>query len=222
MLVEKINTNSAYKPYSSSFCSRFIDYGTPAILPEHLLEKLAQMRKNYMDIRAFFEQFKNRNSLLASRIRKGYDDLVPKKNESLTFKYDDKRTFTIMCSRKKPQFIWINVDDGSPFNGIVIDDNKLVANYLKNNPHMLPHKIQYMNAERMKAAAPEKFIELASQKVEQYKQYITGFQNGEIRLSHPRVKNRSNPYQQEYWKIFTEEFKKQINLKLQNFRDMMK
>lgn len=254
MLVEKINIYSANKPYNPNFNSRFIDYGTPAVLPEHLLNKLALIRKNYMNIRDFFEPFKNKNFPLSSRIKKGFTDLIPKKQEALTFKYDGKNAITIMCSRKKPQFMWISTND-RPFDGIVIDDNKLVANYLKNNPHMLPHKIQYMNEERLQAAEPEKLIELAHLKIEQYKRYLDKFRNGEIpyppqngniqtdispkfipiiqraerealtgiKEPEPKPETKIPPeYYGEYWKIFTNEFNRQINVKLQNFYDTIK
>ena len=51
MLVERINVHSVNKPYSINYTGRFTDYGTPALLPEHLQVKLAQIRRNYMEIR---------------------------------------------------------------------------------------------------------------------------------------------------------------------------
>ena len=89
-----------------------------------------------------------------------------------------------MKGQTRSNILYISINDDSHlYNGIIVDGkDKLIANYLKKHPHMLPSRIKYMNAEAMQKAEPEKFINLADEKLQSYSDFIRKIKNGEIPL----------------------------------------
>lgn len=92
-----------------------------------------------------------------------------------------------MRCQTRDNILYISIDNGSvDFNGIVVDGkDKLIANYLKRHAHMLPRELKYMNNERMAKAQPEKFINIADEKLQNYGDYIRKLVSGEIAM--PKV-----------------------------------
>lgn len=159
-----------------------VDYGIPAKLEKSLQNKILNINENIDLIQEFFKRYTVKNPQLGAKIKKGYSDLIPKRQSGIVFKLPDSdNTIEIMRGQKRKNILYISIDDGSSdFKGIIIDDNKLIANYLKRHPHMLPAVIKYMNAERMKNANPERFINIADEKLQNYGDYIRKLQSGEI------------------------------------------
>ena len=161
-----------------------VNYGTPAVLDKALQTQIAHIHENIDFIQDFFKQF-NKKQYLAAKIRDGYTDLVSKRSSGFIFKLPENgNSVEIFKSQTRPNILYISINNGkSEFNGIVIDGgDKLIANYLKLHPHMLPSSIKYMNAEAVKNAAPEKFVMLADEKMQAYLEYIKKIQSGEIQL----------------------------------------
>ncbi len=171
-----------------------IDYGIPAKLAEPLQKKVLNIHQNIDLIQNFFTKYNNNNPQLGAKIKKDYADLIPKRQSGIVFKLPDSdKTIEVMKSQTRDNILYISIEDGSQeFNGIVVDgQDKLIANYLKRHPHMLPRGIKHMNAERMTEAEPEKFINLADEKIQAYSDYIRKLQSGEIPM--PKLSNSSTP-----------------------------
>ena len=97
-----------------------------------------------------------------------------------------------MRGQRNRERIFLSHDtEGQDFNGIILDGDKLIANYRKNDPHMLPANLRYMNQEMLEAANPEYFIDLALEKISKYNAYIEKFQKGEKSLPLPDSKHPS-------------------------------
>lgn len=163
-----------------------VDYGIPAKLAEPLQKKIENIHKNIDLIQNFFADYTVKNPQLGAKIKKGYPDLIPKRQSGIVFKLPEN-TIEVMRSQTRDNILYISIDDGSnEFNGIVVDGkDKLIANVLKRHPHMLPRGIKHMNAERMEQAQPEKFINLADEKIQGYSDYVRKLQSGEIPM--PKV-----------------------------------
>lgn len=183
----KNNTNNYYSANLKNDTVSFgmkINYGTPAELDKALQTQIAHIHENIDFIQDFFKQF-TKKQYLAAKIRDGYTDLVSKRSSGFIFKLpENNNSVEIFKSQTRPNILYISINDGKPeFNGIVIDGGeKLIANYLKLHPHMLPSSIKYMNAEAIKKAEPEKLITLADEKMQAYLEYIKKVQAGEIQL----------------------------------------
>ena len=177
-------TNYILKPTVSniSFGMR-VNHGTPAKLAEPLQNKILNIHKNIDFIQNFFSRFTVKNPQLGAKIKKEYHDLIPKRQSGIVFKLPDtKNTIEVMRSQTRDNILYISIDNGSPeYNGIIVDGkDKLIANYLSRHPHMLPQKIRHMSAERIKETEPEKFINLADDKLQNYSDYIRKVESGEI------------------------------------------
>ena len=165
-----------------------INYGIPAKLPQDLQDKIVNIHKNLDFIKNFFAKYTIKNPQLGSLIKKGYSDLIPKRQSGIVFRLpDSKDTIEIMRSQTRDNILYISIDNGSvDFNGIVVDGkDRLIANYLKRHAHMLPRELKYMNNERMVKAQPEKFINIADEKLQNYGDYIRKLESGEIPM--PKV-----------------------------------
>ena len=179
--IRNIETNTV------SFGMR-INYGIPAKLPQDLQVKIVNIHKNLDFIKNFFAKYTIKNPQLGSLIKKGYSDLIPKRQSGIVFRLpDSKDTIEIMRSQTRDNILYISIDNGSvDFNGIVVDGkDRLIANYLKRHAHMLPRELKYMNNERMVKAQPEKFINIADEKLQNYGDYIRKLESGEIPM--PKV-----------------------------------
>ncbi len=165
-----------------------VDYGIPATLAQPLQNKIINIHKNIDLIQNFFARYTTKNPQLGALIKKGYNDLIPKRQSGIVFKLpDSENTIEVMRSQTRDNILYISIDNGSnEYNGIVIDGkDKLVANYLKRHPHMLPSSIKHMNAERIEQAQPEKFIDIADTKLQNYGDYLKQIDSGEIPM--PKV-----------------------------------
>ena len=165
-----------------------IDYGITAKLTQDLQDKIVNIHKNLDFIQNFFARYTSKNPQLGALIKKNYSDLIPKRKSGIVFKLPDtKDTVEIMRSQTRDNILYISIDNGSlDFNGIVVDGkDRLIANYLKRHAHMLPRGLKYMNDERMAKAQPEKFINIADEKLQNYGDYIRKLESGEIAM--PKV-----------------------------------
>ena len=174
--IRNIETNTV------SFGMR-VNYGVPAELAQDLQVKIVNIHKNLDFIKNFFAKYTIKNPQLGSLIKKGYSDLIPKRQSEIVFRLpDSKDTIEIMRSQTRDNILYISIDNGSvDFNGIVVDGkDRLIANYLKRHVHMLPRELKYMNNERMVKAQPEKFINIADEKLQNYGDYIRKLESGEI------------------------------------------
>ena len=177
--LSRVNYNEALD--SVSFGMR-VDYGVPAKLPQELQDKVKNIYLNIDFIQNFFIKFTKNNPQLGAKIKKEYTDLIPKRQSGMVFKLPDtENTLEIMKSQTRENILYISINnnDDNEYNGIVIDgEDRLIANYLKKHPHMLPRGIKYMNSERMAEAEPEKFISIADEKLQKYANYIKDLQSG--------------------------------------------
>lgn len=165
-----------------------IDYGIPAKLTQDLQDKIVNIHKNIDLIQNFFARYTSKNPQLGALIKKNYSDLIPKRKSGIVFKLPDtKDTVEIMRSQTRDNILYISIDNGSlDYNGVVVDGkDRLIANYLKRHAHMLPRGLKYMNDERMAKAQPEKFINIADEKLQNYGDYIRKLESGEIAM--PKV-----------------------------------
>lgn len=179
--IRNIETNAV------SFGMR-INYGIPAKLPQDLQDKIVNIHKNLDLIQNFFGKYTTKNPQLGALIKKNYSDLIPKRKSGIVFKLPNTEdTIEIMRSQTRDNILYISIDNGSvDFNGIVVDGkDRLIANYLKRHAHMLPRELKHMNDERMVKAQPEKFINIADEKLQNYGDYIRKLESGEIPM--PKV-----------------------------------
>lgn len=160
-----------------------INYGVPAKLTQDLQDKIVNIHKNLDLIQNFFAKYNTKNPQLGALIKKNYSNLIPKRKSGIVFKLPNSEdTIEIMRSQTRDNILYISIDNGSvDFNGIVVDGkDKLIANYLKHHAHMLPRELKHMNDERMTKAQPEKFINVADEKLQNYGDYIRKLESGEI------------------------------------------
>ena len=160
-----------------------INYGIPAKLSSTLSEKVQDIYKKIDMIQNFYLEYKN-NPQRVALIRNKYPDIIQKRSAGIIFKLPDtENTLEVMKSITR-DVLYISINDGRhEYNGIVIDGfDKLIANYPKYHPHMLPTSIKYMNAERMEKANPEYFINMALEKVQRYADYISAIKSGRLPL----------------------------------------
>ena len=177
--------NSVTNADSVSFGMR-VNYGVPASLPDIMQKKVANIHSNIDFIQEFFAEYTRKNPNLSAKIKKLYTDIIPQRKSAILFKLPDTdNTLEVMKGQTRSNILYISINDDSHlYNGIIVDGkDKLIANYLKKHPHMLPAGIKYMNAEAMQKAEPEKFINLADEKLQNYSDFIRKIKNGEIPLS---------------------------------------
>ena len=177
--------NSVSNTDSVSFGMR-VNYGVPASLPDIMQKKVANIHSNIDFIQEFFAEYTRKNPNLSAKIKKLYTDIIPQRKSAILFKLPDTdNTLEVMKGQTRSNILYISINDDSHlYNGIIVDGkDKLIANYLKKHPHMLPSRIKYMNAEAMQKAEPEKFINLADEKLQNYSDFIRKIKNGEIPLS---------------------------------------
>ena len=177
--------NSVTNADSVSFGMR-VNYGVPASLPDIMQKKVANIHSNIDFIQEFFAEYTRKNPNLSAKIKKLYTDIIPQRKSAILFKLPDTdNTLEVMKGQTRSNILYISINDDSHlYNGIIVDGkDKLIANYLKKHPHMLPSRIKYMNAEAMQKAEPEKFINLADEKLQNYSDFIRKIKNGEIPLS---------------------------------------
>ena len=187
---------AAIKTDEISFGMR-VDYGVPASLAEHLQKKVTNIHENLDLIQNFFTGYTAKNPQLGALIKKGFSDLIPKRQSGIVFKLPDtKDTLEIMRSQTRKNILYISINnDSADYNGIVIDgQDKLIANYLKKHPHMLPRGIKYMDSKRMEEAEPEKFINLADEKIQKYGDYVRKLKTGELPM--PKLNGIAVPKEQ--------------------------
>ena len=176
--------NSVSNTDSVSFGMR-VNYGVPASLPDIMQKKVANIHSNIDFIQEFFAEYTRKNPNLSAKIKKLYTDIIPQRKSAILFKLPDTdNTLEVMKGQTRSNILYISINDDSHlYNGIIVDGkDKLIANYLKKHPHMLPSRIKYMNAEAMQKAEPEKFINLADEKLQSYSDFIRKIKNGEIPL----------------------------------------
>lgn len=162
---------------------RVIDYGIPSTIAKELHPKVTAIHENMDFIKSFFAPYNKNKPLLGSKIKKLYPDVVQKRHAGITFHLPDTNDTLVIIKGKQQNLMWINIEDGSKFNGIILDGtDKLVANYSENHPHMLPRILKHMSAEKISEIQPEKFINLAYAKMNAYADFIRKFQNGEITI----------------------------------------
>ena len=169
---------------SVSFGMR-VNYGVPVPLPPILQKKIENIHSNIDFIQEFFAEYTRKNPTLSAKIKKLYTDIIPQRKSAILFKLPDTdNTLEVMKGQTRSNILYISINDDSHlYNGIIVDGkDKLIANYLKKHPHMLPAGIKYMNAEAMQKAEPEKFINLADEKLQNYSDFIRKIKNGEIPL----------------------------------------
>jgi len=172
-----------------------INYGIPAELDKALQSQIAHIYENVDFIQDFFKQY-TKKQYLAAKIRDGYTDLISKRSSGFIFKLPDSdKSVEIFKSQTRPNILYISINEGkAEFNGIVIDEGKkLIANYLKLHPHMLPSSIKYMDEKSVAKAEPEKFITLADEKIQAYREYIMKVQSGEIPIIPKKAQNPDKP-----------------------------
>jgi hypothetical protein len=134
-------------------------------------------------IKNFFAKYNAKNPQLSSLIKKEYSGLVPKRQSGIVFKLPDtENTIEIMRSQTRQDVLYISIDDKSVnYNGIIIKGkDKLIANYLKLHPHMLPRELKYMDEEAIQKAQPKKFIDIANELLQNYSDYIRKLESGEL------------------------------------------
>jgi len=187
--------NSVSNTDSVSFGMR-VNYGVPASLPDIMQKKVANIHSNIDFIQEFFAEYTRKNPTLSAKIKKLYTDIIPQRKSAILFKLPDTdNTLEVMKGQTRSNILYISINDDSHlYNGIIVDGkDKLIANYLKKHPHMLPAGIKYMNAEAMQKAEPEKFINLADEKLQNYSDFIRKIKNGEIPLSKQEQSQANKP-----------------------------
>ncbi len=179
-----ISNNFAINRDTVSF-GRFIDYGIPSTIAKELHPKVDAIHASMDVIKEFFAPYTDKKPLLGSKIKKMYPDVVQKRHAGITFHLPNTDDTIVIIKGKQPNLMWISIEDGSKFNGIILDGNdKLVANYSENHPHMLPRILKHMSAEKIEQIQPEKFINLAYEKMTAYAEFINKIKSGEIPLPH--------------------------------------
>jgi len=193
LMLSKINYNSTpnEKKFHNSLLSSAehinfgmrVSYGVPASLSKDLQLKIENMHSNMDVIKNFFAKYNAKNPQLSSLIKKEYSGLVPKRQSGIVFKLPDtENTIEIMRSQTRQDVLYISIDDKSVnYNGIIIKGkDKLIANYLKLHPHMLPRELKYMDEEAIQKAQPKKFIDIANELLQNYSDYIRKLESGEL------------------------------------------
>ena len=105
--------NVNQKPQRIQFKNTYDTVSFTSIRPnsaQKLLPEITSINENLEYIKSFFAQIKT-NPVKATKIRKGFSNLIPAKTDGLTFKIDDKSYISILRGRKDSNIIRISVKE---------------------------------------------------------------------------------------------------------------
>lgn len=140
---------------------------------QKLLPEITSIDENLGYIKSFFAQIKT-NPVKATKIRKGFSNLIPAKTDGLTFKTGDKSSISIFRGRKDSNIIRISVKEDKNLHHFLVDlEGNVISNVNPKNPTVLPQKIKYMTANEISNSPIAQYVSLAADNLNGYTRYLS-------------------------------------------------
>ncbi|MBQ8168349.1 hypothetical protein IJZ97_02910 [bacterium] len=171
----------AQTSFEGSFKRRHIDNVMHAIFNSETQDTMQNIYRNLKGIKKFFADM---NPQKVAKIKQDYGAMEAHKGvKGYVFKLsensDNLDTISVARSNKNANLIRIAIKDKEEKTTHFLIDglDKSVSNINQNLPSIIPAKLRYMTSKEVENSGVKKYINLADQELDKFKQYLENYNN---------------------------------------------